>query len=147
MLKITLSAVRKNKSFPRNTKILAKRTLMQRWKNFVSQFVKLWICNVGFKLVSAIFYIFIFSQNDSPYKTMKNVFLFHLKSFFFVLEIFKFLFFPFLSTFSRLKKSNGSGIIYDVMNWLALICKCNFWNNSKTALNYIIKLGQIIYNE
>ena len=29
----------------------------------------------------AIFYqIFIFSPNDSPSKTMKNVFLFHLKS-------------------------------------------------------------------
>ena len=33
------------------------------------------------KLVSAIFYqIFTFSQDDSPLKTMKNVFLFHLKS-------------------------------------------------------------------
>ena len=33
------------------------------------------------KLVSTIFYeIFIFSPNDSPSKTMKNVFLFHLKS-------------------------------------------------------------------
>ena len=29
------------------------------------------------KLVSAVFYqIFIFSQNDSPFKTMKNVFYF-----------------------------------------------------------------------
>ena len=27
------------------------------------------------------------------------------------------------------------------------ICRCNFWNNSKTALHYIIELGQIIYNE
>ena len=26
-------------------------------------------------------------------------------------------------------------------------CRCTFWNNSKTALHYIIKLGQIIYNE
>ena len=35
------------------------------------------------KLVSAIFYeIFIFSPNDSPSKTMKNVFFFNLKSFF-----------------------------------------------------------------
>ena len=33
------------------------------------------------KLVSAIFYqIFIFSPNDSPSKTIKNVFLFHRKS-------------------------------------------------------------------
>ena len=33
------------------------------------------------KLMSTIFYqIFIFSPNDSPSKTMKSVFLFHLKS-------------------------------------------------------------------
>ena len=33
------------------------------------------------KLLSTIFYqIFIFSPNDSPSKTMKNVFLFHLKN-------------------------------------------------------------------
>ena len=43
------------------------------------------------KLVSAIFYeIFIFSPNDSPSKTIKNVFYFIEKALF-VLEIFKFL--------------------------------------------------------
>ena len=43
------------------------------------------------KLVSAIFYqIFIFSPNDSPLKTMKNVFYF-IEIARFVLEIFKFL--------------------------------------------------------
>ena len=76
------------------------------------------------KLVSPIFYrIFIFSSNDKPSKTMKNFlnesFLFHLKSFF-VIEIFTFLqFFPFLSTLSRFKRANRSGIIYDVIIWLA----------------------------
>ena len=72
------------------------------------------------KLVSAIFYqIYIFSANDSPSKTVKNVFYFIEKALF-VLEIFKFLwFFPFLSTLSILKRTNESGIIYDVMNWLA----------------------------
>ena len=72
------------------------------------------------KLVSAIFYeIFIFSPNDSPSKTIKNVFYFIVKALF-VLEIFNFLsFFPFLSTRSRFKMTNGSGIIYDVMNWPA----------------------------
>ena len=30
-----------------------------------------------------------------------------------------FVLFPFLSTLSRLKRTNGSGIIYDVINWLA----------------------------
>ena len=43
------------------------------------------------KLVSAIFYeIFIFSPNDSPSKTIKNVFYFIEKALF-VLEILKFL--------------------------------------------------------
>ena len=91
-----------------------------------------------------------FSPNDSPLKTMKNVFYFILFYFqaLFIFEIFKFLyFFPFLSTLSRFKRKNGSGIIYDVINWLAYIYRCNFWNYSKTALHYIIKFGQMIYNE
>ena len=59
------------------------------------------------KLVPAIFYqIFIFFTNDSPSKTLRKS---H-----FVLEIFKFLyFFLFPSTFSRFKRTNGSGIIND----------------------------------
>ena len=72
------------------------------------------------KLGSAIFYeIFIFSPNDSPSKTIEIVFYFIEKALF-VLEIFKFLqFFPFLSKLSRFKRTNGSGIIYDIMNWSA----------------------------
>ena len=72
------------------------------------------------KLVSAIFYqMFIFSPNDRPSKTMINVFYFTQKVLF-VLQIFKFLyFFPFLSTLSRFIRANGSGIINDVINWLA----------------------------
>ena len=67
-----------------------------------------------------IFYqIFIFSSNNRSSKTIKNVFYFILQPRF-VLEIFKFLyFFPFLSTLSRFKRANESGIIYDVINWLA----------------------------
>ena len=62
---------------------------------------------------------FYFLPNCSPLKTMENIFHF-IKKALFVLEIFKFLqFFPFLSTLPRFKKTNGSGIIYDVINWLA----------------------------
>ena len=51
------------------------------------------------KLVSAIFYqSVIFSQNDSPLKTMKNVFLSHRKSSFCSQEIHFLYFFP-LHTF------------------------------------------------
>ena len=47
------------------------------------------------KLVSAIFYhIFIFTLNDSPSKTIKNVFLFHQKSSFHSQDIQIFVFFP-----------------------------------------------------
>ena len=49
---------------------------------------------------------------------MKNAFYFILKARF-ILEIFKFLyFFPF-SDFPDSKGPSESGIIYDVMNWLA----------------------------
>ena len=72
------------------------------------------------KPVSAIFYQnSIFSPNGSSSKSMKNVFYFIWKALF-VLKIFKFLsFFPLLSTLSRLQRTNKSGIVYDVMNWLA----------------------------
>ena len=58
----------------------------------------------------------IFPPNDSPLKTMKNVFLFHLKSSFCSQDILIVVFFPFLPTFSRFKRTNESGIIYDIMN-------------------------------
>ena len=45
---------------------------------------------------------------------------------------------------SRFKKTNESGIIYYAINWLSLIRRCKFWNNSKTSLYYIIKLGQVM---
>ena len=72
------------------------------------------------KLVSTLFYqIFIFSPNDSPLKTIQNVF-YSVEKACFVLEIFNFLWFlPFLSTLSRFEGANRNGIIYDVMNWLA----------------------------
>ena len=78
------------------------------------------ITSISILLVSAILYqVFIFPPNDSPSKTIKNAFYFFLKALF-VLEIFTSLyFFCFLSTLSRLKGTNGSGIIYDVVNWLA----------------------------
>ena len=50
-------------------------------------------CNL--KLVSAIFSgIFIFSRNDSPSKTVKKCFLFHLKSSFLSCDIHFFVIFP-----------------------------------------------------
>ena len=65
---------------------------------------------------------FYFSPNDSSSKTMENVFLFHLKSSFF-LEIFKFLyfhlslsFFPVSHWFRGWTKKNLK--IYDVINRL-----------------------------
>ena len=68
------------------------------------------------KLVSAIF---TFPPDDSRSKTMKNTFYFIQKALF-VFETFKFLsFFPFLFTLPRFKRISKSGIIYDVMNWLA----------------------------
>ena len=65
------------------------------------------------KYVSAIFYqIFIFSPNENYGKC----FLFHLKSSFrsCVIQIFVIFFLPFCN-----EMTNQSGIIYDLMNWLA----------------------------
>ena len=78
------------------------------------------------KLVSA-FLFFIFSPDDSPSKVIKDFFHFIEKALF-VLEMFKF--FLFFSALSRFKRTNGSRIIYDAMNWLAKICRFNFWNSS-----------------
>ena len=96
------------------------------------------------KLVSAFFYqIFIFLLNDSPLKTMKNVFFISSKNLFsFSRYSNSCNFFPSFPV-SRFKRTNGSGIIYDVINWLTKICRSSLWNNSTTALHYIIKLGQI----
>ena len=68
------------------------------------------------KIVSAIFYqIFVFPPNDSHSITLKSVFFPHQKSLF-IVEIFKLLsFFHFLSTLSRYKRTNRSGIICDVI--------------------------------
>ena len=72
----------------------------------VSKFFK----KLFLKLVSAIIYqISVFPPTDSPSKTMKSGFYF-IKKVLFVLKIFKLLyFFPFLSTLSRYKRTNGSG--------------------------------------
>ena len=71
------------------------------------------------KLLSTIFYqIFVFSPNDG-FKIYEKCLLLHLKSSFRSPDIQIFAFLTFLSTLSRLKRTNGSGIIYDVMNWLA----------------------------
>ena len=50
---------------------------------------------ISLKLASAIFYqFFIFSPNDNSSKTVKNVFLFHLKGSFRSRDIQIFVFFP-----------------------------------------------------
>ena len=76
------------------------------------------ICLQILKLVPAIFYkIFIFSPNVSPLKTIKNVKA--LKSSFRSEVIQILVISSFLFTFFRFKRTNKSGIIFDVMNWFA----------------------------
>ena len=77
------------------------------------------MCMSLYKLVPAIFcQMFIFSPNDRPLKTMKNVF-FSSKKLFLSSRYSNLCIFFFLSTLPRFKRANGSGIIYDVINWLA----------------------------
>ena len=55
-------------------------------------------------------------SNDNDDIGSKNAFLFHLKSSFRSRDIPFFVIFPLLSTLFRFKRTNGSEIIYDVMN-------------------------------
>ena len=86
---------------------------------------------------------FIFSPNDSPSKTIKNVFDFIEKGLF-VLEIFKFLlYFLFLSTLSRCIGTNGSVIIY--VSWIGLNKFADVIFGITQKLLYINKFGQIMH--
>ena len=80
----------------------------------------LWLSSLKqwLKLVSAIFYrIFIFSPNDSPSKT--EMFFISSKSSFCSGGIQSFVAFPLPFHLFQIQKDKGSGIINDVMHWLA----------------------------
>ena len=94
-------------------------SLKRNWRSVINQ--KLSVCMYNYlKLVSAIFYqIFIFFTKWLPFKNFEECFLFHLKSSFYSRDIHFLVIFPFLSKLFRFKRTNASGIIYDIMNWLA----------------------------
>ena len=107
--------------------------------------LRYWNKMFSLKLVSTFF---IFSPDDeSPSKTM-ICFLFQLKSSFLSQDIQIFSLIIILINFCpfhvfKIKNNKWKWKIYDLINWLALINRCNFWSNSKTALNCVIKLGQV----
>ena len=68
--------------------------------------------------VRYFFSIFFFTK-WYPFNNYVKCFLFHLKSSFHSQHIQIFVVFSFLYTLSRYRRTNGSGIIYDAMNWLA----------------------------
>ena len=71
------------------------------------------------KLCLLFFINFLFFHQIIAFQKFEKYFLLHLKSSFCTKDIQIFVIFPFLSTLSRFKRTNRSGIIYDVMNWLA----------------------------
>ena len=75
----------------------------------------LFLTYLSLKPGSAIFYKCFFFTNRWPFKNYEKRFLFHLKSSFHSRDIQFFVVFSFLSTLSRFKRINGSGIFYDVM--------------------------------
>ena len=78
-------------------------------------------CNYTWVFKACVRYFlsnFYFFTKWYHFKNYEKCFLFHQKSSFRSWDIKIFVFFPFLSTIFRLKRTNGSGIIY-VMNWLA----------------------------
>ena len=80
---------------------------------FLSDFFKFSKFDAILSLCPLLFIKFLFFYFLSNF-----CFLFHLKSSFRFGDIQIFVIFS-LSTFSRFKRTNGSGVIYDVMNWLA----------------------------
>ena len=103
--------------------------------------------------MSHIFTYFLRSRFESNYAfiTVKStcvswkMFFISSKKLFSFSRYSVFVIFPLPFHTFQILKDKWSAIIY-VMNWLAYICRCNFWNNSKIALNYTMKLGQIIHS-
>ena len=96
------------------------------------------------KLVSPLFHqIFIFSPNESL-RNYEKCFFFYLKSPFHSQDVQIFVIFPLLFHTSSIVKYKWEWNNYNVMNWLAQISRCHFWNNQKPF--YINKLGRIIHN-
>ena len=91
------------------------------WCLMNSQPTFLFLTYVNLKFLSTICYHFlIFSPSDSPLKTTKQIFISSEKLFLFSRYSVFCDFFPsFLFTLFKFKRTNGSGIIYDVMNWHA----------------------------
>ena len=84
------------------------------------------------KFVFAIFIKFLFFHQMITLQNLWKMFFISSKKLFSFSRYSIFLyksFFPFLPTLSRLKRTNRSGITYDVINWLEQICRCNFWRN------------------
>ena len=110
----------RTQTFYRTAELIS--SLKYWYQFFRTRFVKdLTLCwEVHFKVCVCYFFSnFYFFTKWQPFKYYEKCFLFHLKALF-ALEIIKFLwFFPFLSTLPRFKRTNWSGIIYDVMDWLA----------------------------
>ena len=61
---------------------------------------------------------FCFFNQMIAFKNYEKCFLFHLKRFVRSWDFQTFVIFPFLDKLSRFKRANGSGIIYDVIDWL-----------------------------
>ena len=94
--------------------LIFNKTLLNFFSHYVPNKIVTFKACVRYFLSN--FYFIIKLQTFNNYK---KCFLFHRKSSFCSRDIQIFVFFPFLSTISRLKRTNETGIIYDVMNWFA----------------------------
>ena len=64
--------------------------------------------------------------------------LFHLKK--------NIVIFPFLSILSRFKRMGDSGIIYNVMNWVAYISRCFVITQKSLYITSSNFVGEVIHN-
>ena len=105
-------------------KILYVNTNFQRsqpWNKKHFHFFQILIFEnpVFLKFVSAIFIKFLFFHQMIALQNLWKMFFISSKKLFSFSRYSTFCIVPFLSTFSRFQRTSGSGIVYDVMNWLA----------------------------
>ena len=117
-IRLFLSFVSKYNQKREKKKLWNHKSLFNERHLIKSNFIKIFTKNVIKACVCYFLSNSYFFTKWWHFKNYENVFLFHLKSSFHSRDIQIFVIFS-LSTLSKFKRTNGSGTVYDVMNWLA----------------------------
>ena len=127
----------------RNHIVFVKTTCFLKSMIHLSVKLGLQHCIFCVNILKFVLIIFIFYQMTALQTLWKMLFTSSKKLFSFSKYSKKI---PLLLQVFQIQKGNLKWNNLYIMNWLAWISICNFWNNSKTALYHIIKLGQVIHH-